>query len=180
VFISHAGGDQHAADFAVYLHGQLMNRGIAAFMDDQTLHGGMDWSQVITTWAVRSKVFIAILSPKFPTRKWPLCELHLARHHRLQQHAKTIPVLFGVSRSDLEQPGSSEVSETWPWVWQKLFADGPVAVGGLQLSPDPAAELKQLLKHGQTTDGANFGIATSKAGHARLADEVVRIVRNFM
>lgn len=175
VFISHTGADPAAKEFARALHSVLTVRGKAVFYDAATIHAGAQWRTLIKKWATRSKVFVAIISPQFPMRKWPLYEVHMALGRG--KKGACIPVLLGVSRQDIEQPGSTNTSRQWQGKWQKL-RDNDNDMADIR----PGEELRQLLEY-QTRDFTGFATDASKVADQNrmmLAQNIAEYVDRYV
>jgi hypothetical protein len=163
VFISHTGQDDYAAICAAFLEHDLRGKGISVFLDATDLLGGVRWRETITRNILRCKVVVVFLSPKYPTRKWPLLELHLALKNASKRHI--VPVLFGVDRSSIDKPPAE-----WTCAWDKLEETDPGLV-------DPTKDLKRLLR-AQTVDGMDASTGTEKGKTAMpiLVDKISRRV----
>eukprot|EP00878_Enallax_costatus_P017266 GHUV01018132.1.p1 GENE.GHUV01018132.1~~GHUV01018132.1.p1 ORF type:complete len:227 (+),score=49.70 GHUV01018132.1:955-1635(+) len=146
VFISHTGSDSDAAIFAAMLHDKLGEKKIPAFFDADSLDLGDVWQPRIIKAASRCSVFVAVVSPKYPTRKWPLLEMHLALQSAERSRCVVMPVLFGVERKDMEE--STPISSDWRSAWHRIAAEGEdLARKAAHAAHD---NLRQLLKS-QTT-----------------------------
>lgn len=81
----------------------MVQRGRAAFYDvhnlDDTL--GRPWGARIVEQVKKSSVFVAILTPAFSQRFWPMYELHLALQGISQR--RIVPVLYGTTFDDVLQ-----------------------------------------------------------------------------
>jgi hypothetical protein len=127
VFLSHTGQDNEGKDLADRMYSELETTGKKKFFDARTLEWGEDESAMIK--AVRTcGVFVAIITPTYTQRKWPLTELHEA----LESVRKVCPVCINISHEDL-----------------KMWAQGTrphEAKQQFELGFDPAEDVKKLLK----------------------------------
>jgi hypothetical protein len=164
VFISHTGQDEYAAICAAFLEHDLRGKGINVFLDATDLLGGVRWRETITRNILRCKVVVVFLNPKYPTRKWPLLELHLALKNARRRHI--VPVLFGVDRGSIDEHPAE-----WTSAWEKLEETDP----GLLV--DPAKDLDRLLR-AQAIDGtdASKGTQKGKTAMPKLVDHISRRV----
>lgn len=144
MFISHTGKDEKGGEFAEALYHQLRQCRIAAFFDKYSLHEGEVWQPRITDAARRCRVFVAVISPTYVKRKWPMLELHLALRHRLRADRHVVPVLLDVTSKQLEEPPAD-----WRACWQQ-FSASPIAVSdcpGVEFTPESIAQnLRELLQ----------------------------------
>jgi hypothetical protein len=185
VFISHTNADPEAGTFAGHLHNQLNKAGIACFLDARSLRGGMEWRKSVTAWARRCRVFVAIVSPSYPKRPWPLAELHLALRERKAgeggNEPKTIPVLYDVQRQDLQSVGktdATELAQEWADTWKDLK---PVRLGtGRELQLTGHAELLREAFESQGVDRGEVDGRKTKISDADLADKVEKLVREHI
>lgn len=145
----------------------------------------MQWRKSVTAWARRCRVFVAIISPSYPTRPWPLAELHLALRERNAgaggNDPKTIPVLYDVQRQDLEsvgRPDATELAQEWAAAWQKLK---PVRLGaGRELQLTGHAELLHDAFESQGVNRGEVDGRKTKVSDANLADMVEKLVREYI
>eukprot|EP00878_Enallax_costatus_P025708 GHUV01027533.1.p1 GENE.GHUV01027533.1~~GHUV01027533.1.p1 ORF type:complete len:353 (+),score=78.13 GHUV01027533.1:1023-2081(+) len=186
VFISHTNTDADAGTFAGFLHNQLNKAGIACFLDAKSLHGGMEWRKSVTLWARRCTVFVAVVSPAYPKRPWPMAELHLALHERRAGTAGVeptiIPVLYDVQREDvdsLQKEEMTELAQRWVDAWQWFK---PVQLGaGEQLHLCNHDELlHNVLDTYQAEDRWEKCGRTTKTSDADLANVVETRVRQYI
>lgn len=73
VFISHTGQDAYVDQLVSDLHGELISQRVPAFFDAASIPKGDRWRSTILKWVQRCKV-VVVLSPNFPTRKWPMTQ----------------------------------------------------------------------------------------------------------
>ena len=99
MFISHVGAD--SGNLAGWLHRELTLNGLTAFLDHKGgPEAGQPWPPVLEQAASGCQVFIALLSPAFWLRQWPVHELHtaLARQQAAAAAVTVIPVYCGWNR----------------------------------------------------------------------------------
>lgn len=119
MFISHTGQDAHVEQLVSDLHGCLVNHRVRVFFDAATIPSGDTWRKTILKWVKRSKVVVVVLSPAFPTRKWPLRELSIVMANT--QGRCIFPVLLGVTHEDLDRAGTTrptKLGARWVKAWQ--------------------------------------------------------------
>jgi len=144
VFISHTGQDAYVDQLVSDLHGELISQRVPAFFDAASIPKGDHWRRTILKWVRRCKVVVVVLSPNFPARRWPMAEVSL-----ILSNAKgrtILPVLFGVARQDLSNPGSTALGTKWAKSWKQNQIVDPAGSG-----LNPTELLKALMEH-QMTD----------------------------
>jgi hypothetical protein len=168
VFISHTGQDKRAADFACALHERLKIEGIASFFDAQSLWVADLQEQRMVELVSGCQVFVAIVSPTYPLREWPLLELHLAVRANVPV---MVPVLFEVERKAVKEP-----CEDWCNIWQQLQVGSNKQIAGIEglsqkAARDAHGNLSKLL---QSTPHV---LGTGKAAPAQLMEAVLEACR---
>lgn len=169
VFVSHTGRDERAKGLASSLARELRAKRRNVFFDAEALQAGVVWKPRIQEMAKRCAVFVAVLSPSFPVRAWPLHELHLAlQSASTKQYKSIVPVLFGVGREALEAPCAS-----WQDTWGVLADTHP------DLEMNPREDLKNLLDF-QVLDGTYAAESNNNRALSVLQQHIVEVVERLL
>ena len=92
VFISYTGGDVAAQIFASTLAWYLSKQQVPTFFDANSIRVGELWEAEIERNVAGCCVFVCILTPTFPLRKWCMHELAIALQ---SNQTKIVPVCLG-------------------------------------------------------------------------------------
>jgi hypothetical protein len=178
VFVNHAGPD--GGEFAAAVNEKLQNKGIKTFIDYESLPFGEEWRPNIRENASGSKIFVAVLTPKYLDRGdgakkpfWPMHELDLAmqvskeREEKGLGGIKFLPVYKGITVEDI---GKS--LENWKSNWEEMKSKHMnKETGQSDIDPDRWA---QNLKDLEGIQGAIH--SGGKATIIDLQDRVVQFV----
>jgi TIR domain len=148
VFLSHTGKDEDSKQLTQIVRAALMAAGKPVFADFSGLQGGERWQERIIELAGSSKIFVAIISPSYAQREWPMRELREAMRTR-QEHKRFIPVLLLVTFDQIKNDKIESVED--------LVA------------------LKELIRDYQCIDGSDFNL--QKENNKKAVTYMANIVK---
>jgi hypothetical protein len=123
-----------------------------------------------------SRVFVAVITPSFGERFWPMYELDLALSSNTDGNKVFVPVLVHVDHIEVE----SLVSGRWYKAWLQMIEDREH--GGLVDIDRWKQNWKELMEY-QSIDGRAFGLlqgVTIKGGEQKLAQSVAGEVITYI
>ena len=99
VFICHAGKDKR---FGQRLHERLLQHGLRAFLDQESLVVGMAAPQSLEEAVKATQIAVVLLSEQFFAKAWPKRELRWFLEDSCESRLAIIPVFLGVTQGRCE------------------------------------------------------------------------------
>ncbi len=180
-FLSHTDQNEQLGSVEVTqaVHAGLRSKRLLSFFDVRSLPPGTQWAHKIELLVATSRVFVAVISPHYCHRYWPMRELDIALHEPPGagggDGGVLVPVLVGVATRDI---GSRVFLEGCRAAWARMLDEHPERAQWVNMQR--WENNIRRLKDWQAVDGSKHGLGVAKGCGANVAQAVVDVISNYV